>query len=140
MSAGPRIPPDTWFTYGREHAPEPPRRLRAGEVTVLFDGADLRRALLGRTEIVRRIYTAIRDVNWDTVLPARSAYAVEIGEGEFRISYHERHRKEELDLAAEITIEGRSDGTLRFAFDGTANADFPYCRIGICTLHPPAAA
>ncbi|HTD48037.1 MAG TPA: hypothetical protein VK881_12295, partial [bacterium] len=140
MSADPRIHPDHWFTYGCENAPEPPRRLRAGEVTVLFDGADLRRALLGGTEIVRRLYTAIRDVNWDTVLPARSAYAVEVGEREFRISYHALHRKAELDLAAEITIEGRSDGTLRFAFDGIANADFPYCRIGICTLHPPAAA
>src|SRR5437588_11771979 len=98
MSAGPRIPPDTWFTYGREHAPEPPRRLRAGEVTVLFDGADLRRALLGRTEIVRRIYTAIRDVNWDTVLPARSAYAVATGEGELRLPAHERHGTDECDF------------------------------------------
>jgi hypothetical protein len=140
MSADTRIHPDNWFTYGRENAPEPPRRLRAGEVTVLFDGADLRRARLGGTEIVRRMYTAIRDVNWDTVLPARSGSVVEVGDREFRISYHALHRKEELDLAAEITIEGRSDGTLRFAFDGTVNADFPYCRIGICTLHPPTAA
>ena len=140
MSAETRIHQDNWFTYGRETPPERPRRLRAGEVTALFDGADLRRAVLAGTEIVRRMYTAIRDVNWDTVLPARSAYGVEVGDREFRISYHALHRKEELDLTADITIEGRADGTLRFAFDGTANSDFPYCRIGICTLHPPAAA
>jgi D-apionolactonase len=140
MNADARATPDDRFVYGRESAPAAPRPLSAGPVTALFDGADLRRAALGGAEIVRRIYTAIRDVNWDTVVPVRSGHAVEVGEREFRISYQAQYRKEELDLAAEVIIEGRADGTLRFTFQGTAQSDFPYCRIGICTLHPPAAA
>ena len=135
-----RANPDYRFIHGREAPPTSPRELKAGPVTVLFDGADLRRVRVGGTEVVRRIYTAVRDVNWDTVLPARSGLSVEAGGREFRISYQALHRKEELELTAEITIEGRADGSLRFTFDGVAKSDFPYCRIGICVLHPPEAA
>jgi hypothetical protein len=91
-------------------------------------------------EVVRRIYAAVRDVNWNTVLPERSRQVVEAGEQAFRISYQARYRQEELDLTAEVAIEGLVDGTVRFSYEGTANADFPYCRIGICILHPPEAA
>lgn len=132
--------PDYRFMYGRDAPPPSLRRLRAGPVTALFDGAGLRRVAFGSTEVVRRIFTAVRDVNWDTVLPARTGHVIEVGEREFRISYQALHRKEELDLAAELTIEGRADGLLRFTFQGTANTDCPYCRIGICILHPPEAA
>ncbi len=140
MCADARATPDYKFLHGRDGPPVSPRRLRAGPVTVLFDGADLRRATVGGIEVVRRIYTAVRDVNWDTVLPARSGHVVEAGEREFRISYQAVYQKEELVLTAEVTIEGRADGTLRFTFDGVANSDCPYCRIGICVLHPPEAA
>lgn len=128
------------FLHGRDEPPPLLRRLRAGPVAALFDGADLRRITLGGTEVVRRIYAAVRDVNWDTVMPVRAVQAVDIGERQFTISYRTSHRKEELDLSAEIRIEGRTDGTVRFAFQGTANTEFPYCRIGICVLHPPGAA
>lgn len=140
MSADLGINRDNWLTYGRSIIPEPPRRVRAGGISALFDGADLRRVSIGGAEIVRRLYTAIRDVNWDTVVPVRSRYSIEVGNDQFAISYHAAHRKEELDLTADVTVDGRADGTVRFVFDGTANADFPYCRIGLCVLHPPSAA
>jgi hypothetical protein len=132
--------PDYRFLHGHKAAPAHPRPVTAGRLTALFDGADLRRIRLGDREIVRRIYTAVRDVNWDTVLPVRSALRFETGERGFHIAYRAEHRKEELDLTATIAIEGRADGSLRFTFDGVANSAFPYCRIGICVLHPPEAA
>jgi D-apionolactonase len=128
------------FLHGREAPPARPRQLTIGPASALFDGADLRRIRVGGREIVRRIYSAVRDVNWDTVVPVRTAHSIEAGERGFRITYRAEHRKEELDLLAAITIEGRQDGTLCFAFDGVANSDFPYCRIGLCVLHPPEAA
>src|SRR5262249_15410933 len=135
MCTDAHLPADYRFLHGSDAPPALPRQLRAGPVAVLFDGSDLRRATLSGIEMVRRIYTAVRDANWDTVLPDRSGLVVEAGEGEFRISYRARHRKEELDLTAEVAIEGDTGGTLRFTFQGTANTDFAYCRIGICVLH-----
>jgi D-apionolactonase len=132
--------PDYRFLHGRDAAPGQLRHLAAGPVEALFDGADLRRIRVGGREVVRRMYTAVRDVNWDTVLPARTGLTVEAGEQRFRISYQAEHRKEELDLTAAITVEGSAEGILHFTFDGVANSDFPYCRIGLCVLHPPEAA
>lgn len=140
MCADTRSGGDYRFLYGRDAPPAPLRSLRAGPVTALFDGAGLRRVTFGGAEVVRRIFTAVRDVNWDTVQPARSGHVVDVGEREFRISYQGAHRQEELSLPAEVAIEGRADGTLRFTFHGIADSDFPYCRIGICVLHPPQAA
>ena len=140
MCADASGPLDYIFLHGGAAPPVLPRHLRAGPITGLFDGADFRRATVGGMEVVRRIYAAVRDVNWDTVLPERSRQIVEAGAQAFRISYQAGYRQEELDLTAEIAIEGLADGTLRFSFQGTANADFPYCRIGICVLHPPEAA
>lgn len=132
--------PDYRFLHGRDAAPAQARHVAAGPVQALFDGADLRRIRVGGREVVRRMYTAVRDVNWDTVRPARTAHVIEAGPKGFRISYQAEHRKEELDLTAAITMEGSADGILRFTFDGVANSDFPYCRIGLCVLHPPEAA
>lgn len=140
MSSATSSGPNYRFLHGRDAAPVQVSRLTAGPVQALFDGADLRRIRVGGREIVRRMYTAVRDVNWDTVLPTRTAHKVEAGPHGFRISYRAEHCKEELDLTAAITIEGRADGTVRFTFDGVANSDFPYCRIGLCVLHPPEAA
>jgi hypothetical protein len=140
MCAATSAHPNYRFLHGRDEAPPALRRLRAGPVAALFDGTDLRRITVGGTEVVRRIYAAVRDVNWDTVIPERSAPTVDIREQQFTISYRASYRREELGLSAEVTIEGRPDGTLRFAFQGTADTDFPYCRIGICVLHPPTAA
>lgn len=140
MSVDTNPPHDYRFLHGRDAAPVRPQRVTAGSVAALFDGADLRQVRLGGRELVRRIYTAVRDVNWDAVLPTRSAVRCDADGREFRISYRAEHRKEELDLTAFVTIEGRPDGSLRFTFDGVANSEFPYCRIGLCVLHPPEAA
>jgi D-apionolactonase len=140
MYADARGPRDDRFLHGSATPPVVPRQLRAGPIAGLFDGSDFRRAKLDGIEVVRRIYAAVRDVNWDTVPLERSREIVEAVEQAFKISYQARYLREELDLTAEVTIEGLVDGTLRFSFQGTANADFPYCRIGICVLHPPEAA
>ena len=43
------------------------RWLRAGPLRLALDGVDLRYVKLGRTELVRRIYVAVRDRNWNTI-------------------------------------------------------------------------
>jgi hypothetical protein len=41
-----------------------------------------------------------------------------------------------LALTAHGTIDGRSDGSLRYGVELTAQRDFSYSRIGLCILHP----
>jgi D-apionolactonase len=58
------VPPDRLRLLHGTDKPFPDLRvLRAGPARVLLDGIDLRYIGIGRTELVRRIYVAVRDRN-----------------------------------------------------------------------------
>ena len=83
------------------------RLLRAGPVTVLLDGIDLRYLRIGGTELVRRVYAAVRDVDWDTVPGVVSGLEIEESDDGFRIEFDVRHARREVDFAWHGTITGR---------------------------------
>jgi hypothetical protein len=119
--------------------PSPPARLlRAGPVTVLYSDGDLRRITTGGTELARRIYVAIRDLNWNT-LPGRiTDLDITEGDGSFAIRFLRRHTAGELDYEWRAEIDGAADGTITFRMRGQALTAFPYAKIGICVHHPVA--
>ena len=112
------------------------RRLRAGPATVLLDGIDLRYLRIGGTELVRRVYAAVRDVDWDTVPGAVSGLEVEESDHGFRVEFDVRHARREVDFAWHGTITGADTGRVEYVFDGHAGAAFPFGRIGLCVHHP----
>ena len=131
------ISPDRLRLLHGTDAPFPEMRtLRAGPVTMLLDGVDLRYLRIGGTELVRRIYTAVRDVDWDTVPGVVSGLELEEWEGGFRLEFDARHARPEVDFSWHGTIAGDENGRVEFVFDGQAEQDFPYNRIGICVHHP----
>ncbi len=121
---------------GNPTPPAPPCELRAGPLTLLYDDGDLRSIRLGGREVVRRIYFALRDRNWDTVPNKRRDELVEAGEDRFRIHYAAENRQGEVAFSWAATITGAPDGTVTFAFDGEARADYLHSRTGFCLLHP----
>ena len=124
----------------RLHGTEAPlsnmRTLRAGPVTMLLDGIDLRYLRIGGTELVRRIYTAVRDVDWDTVPGVVTGLELEEWGGGFRLEFDARHARPGVDFSWHGTIAGDESGRVEFVFDGKAEQGFPYNRIGICVHHP----
>ena len=112
------------------------RLLRAGPATVLLDGVDLRYLRIGGTELVRRIYAAVRDVDWDTVPGVVSGIEIEESGDGFRIDFDVRHARREVDFAWHGTITGAVSGRIEYVFDGCAGAAFPFGRIGLCVHHP----
>jgi len=112
------------------------RTLRAGPVTMLLDGVDLRYLRIGRTELVRRIYTAVRDVDWDTVPGVVTGLELEEREDGFRLEFDARHARPAVDFSWHGTIEGDESGRVEFVFDGQAKQHLAYNRIGICVHHP----
>ena len=68
---------DNTVRYG-SNEPLPERHvLHAGPVSVVLENGDLRYVRLGDVEIVRRLYVAIRDRNWDTIPPNYTTYRVD---------------------------------------------------------------
>lgn len=114
--------------------------LCAGPLRMRFENGDLRYIKWGEHEILRRIYAAVRDRNWNTI-PARiSNLQLEIGESSFHISYDATHREREIDFVWHGEITGDAAGTVRFTFDGEARSTFLRNRIGFCVLHPAELA
>jgi hypothetical protein len=131
------VSPDRLRLLHGTDAPLPDMRaLRAGPVTMLLDGVDLRYLRIGGTELVRRIYTAVRDVDWDTVPGGVSGLELEERNDGFRLEFDARHARREVDFSWHGTITGDETGRVEFVFDGRAEQAFPYNRIGIC-VHAP---
>ena len=112
--------------------------LHAGDVEVELDGVDLRYLRVGGTELVRRVYAAVRDHNWTTlpgelVEPLR---VVELPGGGEQARFAVRHVGEEIDLTWQGTVDARPDGSVELAFVGRAARACRYNRIGVCVLHP----
>ncbi len=110
--------------------------LRAGALTLLYEQGDLRYIRSGNTEILRRIYVAIRDRNWGTIAPVFSNMIMEISNDAFLITFETINQQSEIDFAWNGTIRGEPDGTISFTMDGEARSTFWRNRIGFCVLHP----
>src|SRR5688500_5772465 len=117
-----------------------PVTLNAGPLAMIFDGVDLRYITTDGCEVIRRIYGAVRDQNWCTVEPAISEFRTHIQPDRFRISYVSTHQRDDIDFVWRAEIEGDSDATIRFTFDGEARTTFRRNRIGLCVLHPDSCA
>ena len=133
------IPPRA-IRYGVD-APLPERRdLRAGPLTAVLEGGDLRYVRLGDELVALRIYGAIRDRNWGTIEPAYSEYAVDERDDGFTVTFTAENVSPDVDFVWRGTIAGSADGTIVCDFDGSARRDFARNRIGWCLLHPMGAA
>ena len=122
--------------YGKDEPLPEQRILRAGPLTVLLDGGDLRYVRVGEREILRRVYVAVRDQDWDTIAPRLFDVRVEDHSDSFRVTYGCEHRRGEIDFVWNATITGDASGTISFNLAGEARSTFRRNRIGICVLHP----
>ena len=105
-------------------------------MTMLLDGIDLRYLRVGGTELVRRVYTAVRDGDWDTVPATITEQEVNEKDGGFVVEFQVHHVGREIDFSWRGTITGDESGRVEFVFDGRAEQFCRYNRIGICVHHP----
>ncbi len=126
--------------YGKDEPLPEQTQLRAGPLSTVFESGDLRYIRFDDHEILRRVYVAVRDHNWDTILPQLSNVQIE-GEGDaFRITYDVENKHREVDFFWRGTITGDANGTITFSMDGEARSTFRRNRIGFCVLHPMSCA
>ena len=122
--------------YGSEAELPVQRVLRAGPLTVVLERCDLRYVRLGEREIVRRVYVAVRDETWDTIVGEVHDLAVETGTDSFAVTFACVHRRGPIDFVWRGRIVGDAQGTITYSMDGEAGSTFRRNRIGICVLHP----
>ncbi len=124
----------TW--YGADRPPSTTYELNAGPLTMLLDGIDLRYVRSGSLEIVRRVYIAVRDQNWNTIAGQHTITRMVQQQDSFDVEFNVEHKNHDIDFAWHGHIIGASDGQIRYEMDGLARSEFRYNRIGFCILHP----
>ena len=124
--------------YGRDEPPPQRTLLRAGPLSALWEGGDLRGVRLGDVEILRRVYVSARDENWDTIPARLTNVSTDVRNDRFVITYDANNSSRNLELQWHAAITGEPDGTITLSMAGQAMRDFSYCRIGFCLLHPLA--
>jgi hypothetical protein len=122
--------------YGKDEPLPEQVPLRAGPWSMIFEAGDLRYVKLADREVIRRIYAAVRDRNWGTVLGHTENLKLDVREDSFHITYDSDHKEQEIHFAWHGEITGEADGTIRFMLDGEAKSTFLKNRIGFCVLHP----
>lgn len=122
--------------YGSTAALPVKRMLKSGPLTLLYESGGIRYVRYGDKELVRSIYSALRDHNWDTVQPELENEHVEAGPSSFRLHYRARYRQGPVDFSAYYEFEGDEQGNLSLRMQGVAHREFLRNRIGFCVLHP----
>ncbi|NMC39799.1 MAG: hypothetical protein GYA43_01295 [Bacteroidales bacterium] len=110
--------------------------LKAGQLNVLYENGSLRYISSGKTELLRMIYPAVRDEEWNTVNPVILGEVIDKTDDSFRIKLSILYRSGEINFRAKYFIEGKSDNTISFGMEGEASGTFRKNRIGLCVLHP----
>lgn len=122
--------------YGKDEPLPERHQVRAGPLTAILEGGDLRYVKLGADQIVLRLYAAIRDRNWNTIEPRYREYHLEQGDDAFSLRFVAENVSDDVDFEWTGTITGTPDGVITATMDGHARRDFLKNRIGWCVLHP----
>ena len=122
--------------YGKDELLPKQIDLQAGPLNLFYEAGDLRYIKFGDKEIIRRVYVAVRDHNWDTVIPVLSNVRMNIANDSFNINYSVSNIQDNVDFLWEGNIIGKPDGTITFSMDGVAQSTFWRNRIGFCILYP----
>jgi len=121
---------------GKSELPERPVELRSGHLSVQYEKGAIRYIKAGDVEILRMIYSAVRDHNWGTVEPLIRDEKIETHADSFQISYVADYQQNDISFQAEYTITGSPAGHIQFTIHGIAKSSFLKNRIGFCILHP----
>jgi len=109
---------------------------KAGKLSMIYENGNLRQITAEGNEIIRMIYSAVRDRDWITIAPVITEEKFEIHDDSFTVEYNAKYRTEKIDFQAHYFISGTPDNILTFSFEGVALNDFEKNRIGFCVLHP----
>lgn len=110
--------------------------LHTTNLTCIYGQGALRYIRCGNTEIIRMIYSAVRDKNWGTVGYNISDEHIQQEENSFTVTYTARYRQDDIAYEAVYRIEGRKDDSIVFEMNGKAVSTFNTNRTGLC-IHLP---
>lgn len=114
---------------------EKPLELHTGVLSASFSEGMLRYVKVGNSELIRGVYAAVRDHNWDTIPAKLIMLEQSLTAESFRLVFESHHKQGDSDFRWIGTLVGERN-TLKFTMQGEALSSFKRNRIGFCVLHP----
>ena len=109
--------------------------LKIGQLRLIYENGSIRWIKAGGIEIVRMIYSAVRDHNWGTIEPEIVDEKILQTEAGFQIEVRAKYQKDDIEFYADYWITG-TENRLVFEMKGEAKSTFMTNRVGFCVLHP----
>lgn len=100
--------------------------------------AFLRYVKLGTTELLRGVFAAVRDQNWDTIPFEFEDFELDRSQDAFSIRFVANSQQRDVKFQWIGTLHGSACGKVSYQFKGVAAENFLRNRIGLCVLHPGA--
>jgi len=110
------------------------RSVRSGPLVLELGDRELRCVRQAGTEVLNRVYVAVRDEAWGTVPAIVTEESFRSQDTRFDLAFSALHEADAVSFRWQGRIAGGSDGVITFAMDGVGLRDFPYRRIGLCVL------
>jgi hypothetical protein len=101
-----------------------------------YENGFLRSIRDGEEELLRMIYFAIRNKDWDTIPSVITREHIVKKEDGFTITYQRDFEDEEIHMQWQVQIEGLAGSGIHFEIKGEALRSFQKNRAGFCILHP----
>jgi hypothetical protein len=127
---------DALRLYGTTQPVPEERLLRAGPLSAILTGAELRGISVQGVEVIRGIAFVVRDRGWGTPVPQLSDVQVEEGPDSFTVTFTAVASCEGSELRWQGRIDGSASRGLTYRCHGTPETDFPTARTGFTILHP----
>lgn len=115
--------------------PRASTRAHAGGLTASFVDGDLRDVRWHGSQVIQRVYMAVRDRMWNTIPATLSNTTLVQTQTRFAIEFDAVNQYGEIDLDWHGRIEGLADGSLSYTWSGRAVRAFEYCKIGLNLHH-----
>lgn len=110
--------------------------LSAGQFSVSYENGFLRYINLAGKEVVRMIYFAVRDRDWNTIPGVISNVDIKQSENEFSIQYQFEVKAGDIQMQWQVEIAGLPESIITFEIRGKVLHTFLRNRLGLSVLHP----
>jgi hypothetical protein len=117
------------------HTPDP-LNVTHGPISFIYQNGMIRSIRHGKTEIIRRIYLALRDQHWNTIPYRITRTDIKQNENNFSLCFEANHLHKSIKFQWKGFIECDRNGTIHFQIKGKALSTFDRNRIGLCMLFP----
>ena len=130
------MPDQLMALYGTSEAPIKLIELKAGQLSILMEGGNIRYVRFDGVEVLRGISFLVRDTRWGTYDAVLSDIRKTQADDSFQFAYTAICSGPEGRFSYRAVIDGHSSGELAFVASGTSTLDFPTNRTGFVVLHP----